>query len=180
MADIIASNISWGTLGLIYDRKSVLDIGGFDEDKYPTADYFFNFKYIVKFGAIKYNKVFGYCNNDDSTFYRDGITENAILNDLNMRKKLVEDLNLFLKNMHSFIFFLKAFHETFMHKSVQPHFNENLFLKQLGIKLPKMVIQTIEFLYKSNLYQKAVSKIFLLFWKATINNDFFMKQAKKI
>ena len=49
--DFFFLNRSAGTLGMIFHRKSMFDLGGYNEENFPSADYFFHAKYCYYFGA---------------------------------------------------------------------------------------------------------------------------------
>lgn len=38
-----------GTLGILFDRKAAISLGGFDQRHYPSADYFFFSKYVAHY-----------------------------------------------------------------------------------------------------------------------------------
>lgn len=49
--DFFFSNRSAGTLGIIFNRNIMLELGGYNEVYFPSADYFFHAKYCYYYGA---------------------------------------------------------------------------------------------------------------------------------
>lgn len=54
--DYYLRNPSFGTLGLIFKRKELLNLGGYDEEMYPAMDYWLHAQYCDQFGAVLYKK----------------------------------------------------------------------------------------------------------------------------
>lgn len=56
--DLLFGNINPGSLGILFTRKTLINIGGYDETYYPSSDYMFLVKYLVNFDNVFYfNKV---------------------------------------------------------------------------------------------------------------------------
>ena len=55
-SNLIFRNPSNGSLGVIFKRKNAISIDCYEEKYFPSADYYFNYKYIKKYGGIKSNK----------------------------------------------------------------------------------------------------------------------------
>ena len=56
LSNILHRNPSNGSLGVVFNRKNGLLIGGYDKKYYPSSDYYFNYKYIARYGGIYINK----------------------------------------------------------------------------------------------------------------------------
>lgn len=50
---LLFGNISAGTLGTLFKREKLIELGGYNEEFFPSSDYFFHANYIYKFGGIK-------------------------------------------------------------------------------------------------------------------------------
>lgn len=50
--DFMRGNINPGSLGILFRRKSLLEIGGYDESFYPSADYIFLLNFTKKFKKV--------------------------------------------------------------------------------------------------------------------------------
>ena len=55
-SNIVFRNPSNGSLGVVFDREKALLIGGYESKFFPSSDYYFNSKYIQKYGGIFFNK----------------------------------------------------------------------------------------------------------------------------
>ncbi|RRV21164.1 glycosyltransferase family 2 protein [Pseudomonas sp. s199] len=53
LSTVIQYNPVPGSLGALFSKQAALDIGGYDEEFYPSSDYLFSAKYIQAHGAIK-------------------------------------------------------------------------------------------------------------------------------
>lgn len=53
--DLQLGNVNPGSLGILFNRESLLKIGGYDEKFYPSSDYMFLVKYLVHFSHIFYS-----------------------------------------------------------------------------------------------------------------------------
>ncbi|OKP01941.1 glycosyltransferase family 2 protein [Xenorhabdus eapokensis] len=53
IADFLAFNPIFGSLGMLMRRDLAIEIGGYNLDKWPTSDYYFNFEYFKRFGIKK-------------------------------------------------------------------------------------------------------------------------------
>ena len=56
LSDILFRNPSNGSLGVVVKKDNAISIGGYNHLNYPSSDYFFNLKYIKKFGGYKIRK----------------------------------------------------------------------------------------------------------------------------
>lgn len=54
LLDFFMMNKFMGTLGVIFERDKAIEINGFDEQGYPTSDYDFWLRWIIKYGSIKF------------------------------------------------------------------------------------------------------------------------------
>lgn len=59
--DYYLRNPSYGTLGMVFKREELLNLGGYDEEMYPVMDYWLHAQYCDKFGAVIY-KIRKLCN----------------------------------------------------------------------------------------------------------------------
>jgi len=53
LSTLIQYNPIPGSLGTLFSKQAALDVGGYDEDFYPSSDYLFSAKYIYTHGAVK-------------------------------------------------------------------------------------------------------------------------------
>ena len=72
------------TCGAMLNRQKVLDLGGFDEDYYPPADYVFFLKYNLKFNLYKPNFITGYYRWE----YNDTFNENTLVSFVEINKQV--------------------------------------------------------------------------------------------
>ena len=49
-----------GTLGVLWNRRALLEMGGYDESLWPSADYALSLKYFLRHGAIMISRVLAY------------------------------------------------------------------------------------------------------------------------
>ena len=56
LSNILHRNPSNGSLGVVFNRKNGLLIGGYDKKYFPASDYYFNYKYIARYGGLYINK----------------------------------------------------------------------------------------------------------------------------
>lgn len=56
ISNILFRNPSNGSLGVVIKKDNAILLGGYNHLNYPSADYFFNFEYIKKFGGYKIRK----------------------------------------------------------------------------------------------------------------------------
>lgn len=54
--DFFYGNRSAGSLGILFHRKSLKSLGGYNPDYFPSSDYFYHTNYIYKFGGLKLKK----------------------------------------------------------------------------------------------------------------------------
>lgn len=54
--DYFYRNMSYGSLGLIFEVKKLKELGGYNEKYYPSSDYVLHAKYVKKYGGIRINK----------------------------------------------------------------------------------------------------------------------------
>lgn len=60
LIDFFYENKSAGSLGILFNREAMVNLGGYNEKFFPSADYFFHTYYCSKYGAILLKKEF--CN----------------------------------------------------------------------------------------------------------------------
>ena len=68
--DFLFSNNSDGSLGILFKRSKLIQLGGYNEEYFPISDYVLHSKYILKYGGLQVDKIL--------TNYR--ILENACIN----------------------------------------------------------------------------------------------------
>ena len=108
LSDILYRNPSNGSLGVVFDRKKAISLGGYEKKNYPSADYYFNYKYIKKFGGIFINKKLAkYRLLVNESLKKDSL-KNFVVLDFNLREEIC--LNYFKKNhfLFPFIRFLNS------------------------------------------------------------------------
>lgn len=54
--DYYLRNPSYGTLGMVFKREELINLGGYDEKMYPVQDYWLHAQYCDKFGAVIYRR----------------------------------------------------------------------------------------------------------------------------
>jgi glycosyltransferase involved in cell wall biosynthesis len=54
--DFFMRHMAAGTLGILYKKQNMVEIGGFDHRFFPAHDYVFNLNYKINFGAIYIKK----------------------------------------------------------------------------------------------------------------------------
>lgn len=52
--DLLFGNVNPGSLGILFSKSSLINIGGYDETYFPSSDYMFLVKYLVNFGDVFY------------------------------------------------------------------------------------------------------------------------------
>lgn len=58
--DFYAGHPFLGTLGVLWNRRALLELGGYDESLWPSADYAVSLKYFLRHGAIMISRVLAY------------------------------------------------------------------------------------------------------------------------
>ena len=53
--DLLFGNVNPGSLGILFSKKTLIDIGGYDETYFPSSDYMFLVKYLVNFENVFYS-----------------------------------------------------------------------------------------------------------------------------
>ena len=88
ITDLLFRNPSNGSLGVVMNRKKAILIGGYDSKFYPASDYYFNYKYIEKYGGIYINqKLASYRLLVNESFKKDTL-KNFIILDYKLREKI--------------------------------------------------------------------------------------------
>lgn len=56
IVDFFYGNRSAGSLGILFNRSAMIDLGGYNEDFFPSADYFFHVYYCYKYEILLLKK----------------------------------------------------------------------------------------------------------------------------
>ena len=96
LSNIIYRNPSNGSLGVVFDRKNAILLGGYDKKNYPSSDYFFNYKYIQRFGGIHIKKKLA----KYRLLVNESLKKESLINFVNLDYQLREEISLkyFYKN----------------------------------------------------------------------------------
>lgn len=98
--DFYLRNPACGTLGIIFDKQKMLDIGCFDEQLYPIMDYITWTKYCKQEGAVLYKKkVTNYRVEDNVSFQSAKITPKKLHE---FREKFYKENSSALERVHKF------------------------------------------------------------------------------
>lgn len=103
--DFMYGNINPGSLGILFRRKSLLEIGGYDESFHPSSDYMLLFNFVLKF-----KKVFR--SNQILSSYRLSINESKNISNL---EGFLEKDKIIRMQMHSIYPYL-----AFLYKNALP------------------------------------------------------------
>jgi glycosyltransferase involved in cell wall biosynthesis len=122
--DLLFRNINPGSLGILFSKKSLIHIGGYDETYYPSSDYMFLVKYLIIFENVLYlNKVL--------TNYRISVNESNKISTLqgffDMDKKIRKTFIFIypkLKKMIEMSFPILEFEQFKSHCEQSKEFNE--------------------------------------------------------
>lgn len=131
--DLQLGNVNPGSLGILYSKDSLLKIGGYDEDFFPSSDYMFLVKYLVNFNQV---------------FYLNSVLSNYRIA-VNESKKIT--------TLQAFIEYDKKIRQSF--KFIYPSLSRIIALAQKVIELKQYKAFSLvsdEFL---TIYSKQISKI---------------------
>lgn len=80
-----------GTVGVVFDRMAAIELGGFDQEDYPSADYFFFTRYVAEFGAIHLIKHLAAYRVEQNESLRDSVMTAWVRQGLDFREALVAE-----------------------------------------------------------------------------------------
>ncbi|HYH04966.1 MAG TPA: glycosyltransferase [Bacillota bacterium] len=92
------------TLGMVFDRLKALELGGFDENYYPSADYYFAAKFQHYYGAYFLNKRLCKYRIVENASLKNEVCEGFITNDFEFSKYLINQTPPDSRNI---LFFLR-------------------------------------------------------------------------
>lgn len=88
LLDLFGGNINPGSLGLLLDTSKCINLGGFYEEKYPTSDYDFIYRYINEFSGVEISGELAYYRWAENESMNATTLEKFVLNDYEMRNNL--------------------------------------------------------------------------------------------
>lgn len=89
--DFFYMQLVQGTLGTVYIKKYFVELGGFNEEYYPTSDYIFQANFFYKYGIKLLNKELAYYRIQQNESFKREIGEKWILQLENFREFLVKN-----------------------------------------------------------------------------------------
>lgn len=100
ITDFYLRNPAFGTLGIVFDKQKMLEIGCFDEELYPIMDYITWMKYCKQEGAVLYTKkVTNYRVEDNVSFQSAKITPQKLQE---FREEFYKENSSTLERVHKF------------------------------------------------------------------------------
>ncbi len=105
------------TCGTMFNRKKFLDLGGYNEEYYPSADWYFAFKFNYNYRLYRSNQILGY--------YRWGKNESFQYHTM---MKFIDDFFRFKNLTYKSYFFVDLFRDFFINEQFYFHC---LFVKRL-------------------------------------------------
>ncbi|USD32688.1 MULTISPECIES: glycosyltransferase family 2 protein [Vibrio] len=94
LKDCFWGNINPGSLGILMDKQVCLDIGGFNPDLYPTADYDFLCRYINSYNSIRVKANLSYYRWAENESMKKEVLERFVCNDFDMRTRFYKQTPL--------------------------------------------------------------------------------------
>lgn len=88
LINFLFRNPSNGSLGVIFSKKSALEIGGYRPNYFPTSDYFFNLKYVINHGGIFIKRKLAYYRFQTNVSLKDHIQVRFVNNDYFLRRMI--------------------------------------------------------------------------------------------
>jgi glycosyltransferase involved in cell wall biosynthesis len=145
--DFFYGNRSAGSLGIVFKRKNLIQLGGYNENYFPSADYFFHVYYCKQYGAKLLKK--------ELANYR--IQENESMK-LEVAGKWPEQTYLFRKYLiknflnHKKLFFLNKIITENMKKKINFNWKLNLLYEKKIIKSRYILMIHIKEIIKNIFY----------------------------
>lgn len=157
--DFMIGNPANGSLGVIFNKNSALDIGGYIEKCWPTSDYDFLYRYYCRFGGAIVNSVqcvYGWGVNESLSIV---VIRGFLLNDYNFRSEIIRKFspNEFIRIISYFINKMQSYAIAISHyEEINKNFNAAIELRRIGIK--SIVVKNQKLLSISK-------KLIYWFWK---------------
>jgi hypothetical protein len=112
-SDFIIGNPFTSSLGIFFKKNKALEIGGFNEEYYPSSDYHFFLRYIIKYGGEYSHRKFFIYNWEDNVSLKPETLEGFTNVSLLIRRELLNHLDLGKFNFkiyHYFFYFITFIH----------------------------------------------------------------------
>lgn len=140
--DMLLGNITGTCCGSCFNRKRVLEIGGFDNKYYPTHDYAFGIKAVKNAKCIRisnYPLVVGRIG--ENTTMKPGVLENILKQDLILRRNICSQYNTVFKRLFNYITdYTHAMLANGLSMDFDPHFDTTAYLKNQSIDSKRNVL----------------------------------------
>jgi glycosyltransferase involved in cell wall biosynthesis len=130
LIDLFCGNINPGSLGLLFDRSKCVKLGGFYEEKYPTSDYEFIYRYINEFSGVELSGELAYYRWAENESMNLATLEKFVLNDYEMRNNLYNANKFGIKWLSKMI----AISYIYSLAAINPPLNVNYLLKCIECK----------------------------------------------
>lgn len=142
--DNFIGNKCVSAIGVIYNKQSIINVGGFNKKFYPGTDYELNMRYIKKYGGVFINKRlfnYGLGENDSLTISKEFARFNFYLRNQMLKNNYVKN-NKFNNNVISWLF------ENDVKEVLNTWKNESLMPEQKVIELSKFQKHFIKYYIK--------------------------------
>lgn len=144
-ADFFIKNPVPGSLGMVMNRQCALDVGGYNQDLWPTADYDFTYRYFSTYGLKKTATILSAYRWSENESLKVETLFGFLKNDYAFRIKLIDTMqlgmvrNIFLRWLCSLV----SVYFSFIYKNVNSNFDaeENIrraLIPPTGLSLLKM------------------------------------------
>ena len=162
-----------GSLGVLFERDKAIELGGYNDQLYPTADYYFTLCYWNNFGANRIkNKLAIYRWGENESMKVDTLIgflkNNRKLRDDIIKKLIIE--KTFFKSLYKLISDFLTIRECLAYKKINSNFQVNKVLNDNNVYsgrliklftnpgttlIAKLIVKTLDVELLSRVYSKA-------------------------
>lgn len=165
LLDLFCGNINPGSLGLLFDTSKCINIGGFYEEKYPTSDYDFIYRYINEFSGVEISGELAYYRWAENESMNTATLEKFVLNDYEMRNNLYHTNKIGIKWLSKMV----AISYIFSLAKVNPTLNVGFLFENIGCNQFDLFCNR---LYKNRFIGVIARKIVFYLYENRINTIF--------
>ncbi len=127
-----SSHQSNGTLGVLMEKDKSKQVGGFDEDLFPTSDYNFSFLYWYKYGACRVCKELCLFRWEENESMKTEVMRGHMMNDFHMWRKYGDEIfrsSVVKRKLIEFTSYMLTIKKSKYFSSINNDFDRNQELK---------------------------------------------------
>lgn len=160
-ADFFNGNPIPGSLGFVFNKQSALQLGGYNEELWPTADYEFSYRYSKQFGINQTTIPLAGYRWQENESMKISTLEGFITNDIIFRRRIINEkqCSIFIYKFLDILVEIFAVINARKYKKINMDFNIEKNIKINNVKYAGIYLKLFEFSFVNICFERMRTRL---------------------